>query len=403
MRNSLGQKICGIGNYILAEGLYRASIDPFCALQELTEEQQRLLFRELQATALTSYDAQGMTRGKGGAYRDVEGNRGQFEFQLQCYGRTTCAKGKEVIKEMDGPHGRTIWYTEDQLFMPRIMRFGSMDDDEDKLDGEGSAPGKKRTTTKAKPMSTKSSHPARAVSTAAASGDPVERLLASLDDDGWRTALSDTTSSAEFRDLATFLETERGSEVIYPPEEEVFSALSLCPLDNVKVVIVGQDPYHGPGQGHGLSFSVRPGVRPPPSLVNIFKEAQSDVGISPPTSGYLKCWAEQGVLLLNSVMTVRRGKANSHAKRGWENFTDDIVHVLNEEKEGLVFLLWGGPAHRKAASVDEGRHTVIRTSHPSPLGATKTASPFLGSKCFSRTNEALEANGKPGIDWNVAD
>ena len=415
-------------------------IDPFCSLKEITEEQQRSLLRELQATALLSYQAQGLTR-PGGSYRDVEDNRGRFEFELQCYGRKVCPKGKPIERDTDGPHGRTIWYTEEQLFIPRIMRFGATASDKeceeqydvciaevdaDQLEAsagtidatEGAHASESSTlseatdygyTVNAKPTASASKRTtaikietASRSNSSVANTDPVESLVTGLTDDGWKNALSDTINSNEFRDLALFIENERTQgAVIYPPEDEVFAALNLCPLDDVKVVIVGQDPYHGPGQGHGLAFSVRPGVRPPPSLKNIFKEAQADVGIDLPTNGYLTCWADQGVLLLNTVLTVRAGEANSHAKQGWEVFTDTIIDTLNERKEGLVFLLWGNPAQHKASSVDENRHTVIRTSHPSPLGATKTKAPFLGSRCFSRTNEALEAAGKEPIDWNV--
>ena len=162
------------------------------------------------------------------------------------------------------------------------------------------------------------------------------------------------------------------------------------------------DPYHGPGQGHGLAFSVQKGIKPPPSLVNIFKEAHADVRIPyPPPHGNLKDWANQGVLLLNTVLTVQRGKANSHARHGWEKLTDAIVEILNEQKQDLVFLLWGQPAQRKASSVDESKHFVLRTSHPSPLGATKTNSPFLGSRCFSKANACLEQSNQEIIDWRV--
>jgi uracil-DNA glycosylase len=408
----------------LAEGLYRASIDPFCSLGELSEDNQRVLFRELQSTALQSYQVQGLTR-PGGSYRDAQGNRGRFEFQLQCYGRTVCAKGVPVQKEIEGPHGRTIWYTEDQLFMPRAMRKGAVDsddDDDEETRAEAARSGAVLLDTKIdlntaiatdtqdniQPIPTLSSRSAAVGSGESSqtqlsldSIDPVERLLAGLKDDGWKTALADTIKSEEFRNLALFVANERSRGVVYPAEDEVFAALNLCPLDGVKVVIVGQDPYHGPGQGHGLSFSVRPGVRPPPSLQNIFKEAQSDVGIDPPVDGHLACWTGQGVLLLNAVMTVRMGEANSHAQKGWERFTDAIIKTLNDEKDGMVFLLWGKAAQLKASSVDETRHTVIRTSHPSPLGASKTNSPFLGSRCFSRTNKILKNAGKDPINWNV--
>ena len=153
--------------------------------------------------------------------------------------------------------------------------------------------------------------------------------------------------------------------IIYPPVHDVFAALNLCSLDNVKVVIVGQDPYHAPGQGNGLAFSVRREVKPPPSLLNIFKEAINDVGIDPPKHGSLEEWARQGVLLLNTVLTVRKGRANSHAKLGWEDFTDKVINIINQEKESVVFLLWGSPAAKKAKCVDESKHTIIRTSHVS--------------------------------------
>ena len=386
-------KLCGIGNYILAEGLYRAGIDPFASLSETDEEQQRRLFRELQSVAFESYNMQGLSR-PGGSYRDVEGKRGRFEFSLQCYGKEYCPRGKPVIQETEGPHGRTIWYTEDQLFIPRLLRYGSMtaaDQSEGQLDDVET------------PVSCDGDvalHNAKESQQAAVSSKDL--LLAALTDDGWKDALSNAIKSPTFNALADFLSEERQrGAVIFPPEQDIFSALNMCPFDKVKVVIVGQDPYHGRGQGHGLAFSVRKGVPLPPSLKNIFKEAMDDVHIDPPHHGYLEHWARQGVLLLNTVLTVRQGEANSHARHGWEEFTDEIIDTLNKEKEGLVFLLWGNPAAKKASGVDERRHTVIRTSHPSPLGATKTASPFLGSRCFSRVNEALEKYGEMPIDWNV--
>ena len=235
-------------------------------------------------------------------------------------------------------------------------------------------------------------------------------------DPGWREALGDVLKSDAFAELSEFVRSERESGTpVYPPEAEVFSALNACPPDRVRVVIVGQDPYHGPGQGHGMAFSVGPGVAVPPSLRNVLREAAADPALSgaydaPPAGfGCLRCWADQGVLLLNSVLTVRAGEANSHRGRGWEELTDRVIEAACErggggsagERGGVVFLLWGGPAHKKAAGVDGSRHTVIRTSHPSPLGATKTASPFLGSGCFGRANAALvEAGGEP-IDWSV--
>jgi len=397
------KKICGIGNYILAEGLYRSLTDPFCSLKEISEEQLRSLFRHLQETAAHSYQSQGVTF-DGGSYRNVEGNKGNFQFQLQCYGRKTCPRGKNVIRDSDGPHGRTIWYTEDQLFLPLIMRFGALGDE-----GEN-----ENTTTEELSSSSDTFTPPRATGSRQLdevidSKSPpdtsglVDKLTSGLKDEGWRDVLSTAINSEKFHELASFLDNERKhAGAIYPPEKNIFAALNLCPLEKVRVVIVGQDPYHGPGQGHGLSFSVQPGIRVPPSLKNIFKEAQADVGINVPLNGDLSNWASQGVLLLNSVLTVQQGKANSHAKKGWEEFTDAIIDVLNDQKDDIVFLLWGGPAHRKASNVDETRHTIIRTSHPSPLGATKTKAPFLGSRCFSRTNEALNGAGKDPIDWNIS-
>ena len=308
-----------------------------------------------------------------------------------------------MLRETEGPHKRSIWYVEDQLFVPRSMRGPKGEI----LDNAGStvvsATGQTKTSRIGKDVASLLDGTGNvAYSNRATTGVVNSNLADGITDPGWKDALRVFTSSAKFVDLADFVQSERESFVeIYPPEDEVFSALNLCPLDKVKVVIVGQDPYHGPGQGHGLAFSVKPGVRPPPSLQNVFREAIEDVVIETPKYGYLKSWAEQGVLLINSVLTVRRGQANSHAKKGWEEFTDEIINKLNADKKGIVFLLWGGPAQKKAASVDESRHTVIKTSHPSPLGATKTASPFLGSRCFSRANKALEDAGRDPIDWNV--
>ena len=246
----------------------------------------------------------------------------------------------------------------------------------------------------------------------------VEELLSYLTDpvdstQTWRHALIRHTSSSSFENLAKFVASERKNQTVYPPACDTFSALNLTPLKDVKVVIVGQDPYHGPNQGHGLSFSVRKGVQIPPSLKNIYKELANDpnvkfpVGGIMPNHGCLERWAKQGVLMLNAVLTVRKGAPNSHGKKGWESFTDEVIRVLDRESEksnkGLVFLLWGKPASAKAQAILRGgkRHTVICTSHPSPLGATKTSSPFLDSKCFSRANDALQKLGMEPIDWNV--
>lgn len=361
-------KLAGVGNYILSEGLYRSGIDPFSTLAELSETQQRMLFRELQSVALEAYKAEGI--------------RGQLDFQLQCYGREYCARGKAVHKETNGPHGRTIWYTDDQLFMPRSQRAAA--------------------TLTSVSIPKQSTNTSPSTVTTVTSEKATSELVSSLTEVSWKEALSDAMASESFLKLAAFLQEEQASgATIYPPHDEIFNALNLCPFDQVKVVIVGQDPYHGPGQGHGLAFSVRKGVKAPPSLQNIFREATEDVGIEAPEHGNLEHWARQGVLLLNTVLTVRRGEANSHARRGWEDFTDKVVQELNGKQEGLVFLLWGSPAAKKASGVDTSKHTIIRTSHPSPLGATKTNLPFMGSKCFSRTNAALIKMGKDPIDWNV--
>jgi uracil-DNA glycosylase len=197
------------------------------------------------------------------------------------------------------------------------------------------------------------------------------------------------------------------SKVIFPPPADAWSALNLTPLDQVKVVIVGQDPYHGPNQAHGLCFSVRKGVQVPPSLRNVYKELVEDKKIenfdTKPTHGFLERWAKQGVLMINTVMTVRKSDANSHKNKGWEAVTDEIIRTVAKRERGVIFLLWGKPAAKKAQSIvgSSKRHVVISTSHPSPLGATKTSSPFTGSGCFSLANEALKEMGYDEIDWRV--
>ncbi|KAF1327370.1 Uracil-dna glycosylase, partial [Globisporangium splendens] len=190
-------------------------------------------------------------------------------------------------------------------------------------------------------------------------------------------------------------------KIIYPPPQDVFSALRDCSFTSLKVVILGQDPYHGPEQAHGLSFSVRRGIPLPPSLRNIYKEAMSDVKISKPTHGCLSSWSQQGVLLLNTVLTVRKAEPNSHKKQGWETLTDAIIQRINNNTSNVVFLLWGKPAQEKGAIINTKKHLVVKSSHPSPLGATKTNAPFIGSKCFSKANKYLIAHGKDPIDWNV--
>lgn len=202
------------------------------------------------------------------------------------------------------------------------------------------------------------------------------------------------------QELQSYLssESERG-KTIYPQLSDIFRALEACPFENVKVVILGQDPYHGAGQAHGLCFSVQKGVKIPPSLVNIYKELQSDVGITPPQHGHLIEWAQQGVLLLNNVLTVEDGKAGSHHNKGWEQFTDRIVEILNEKKENLVFILWGSPAQKKAAKVDSKKHFLIKSVHPSPLSSYRG---FFGSKPFSKTNNYLKSQGLDPINWELS-
>jgi uracil-DNA glycosylase len=198
-------------------------------------------------------------------------------------------------------------------------------------------------------------------------------------------------------DLKRFLLEERQKgRTIFPRGPNWFRALDLTPLSKVRVVILGQDPYHGEGQAHGLCFSVPPGVRPPPSLVNIFKEMRSDLGVTPAPHGFLEHWASQGVLLLNSVLTVQMGQAASHRERGWERFTDAVVRLVNAKAEPVVFMLWGNYAQRKAAFVDSSRHLVLKAAHPSPLSAH---SGFFGCRHFSKANAFLEQRGLPPIDW----
>lgn len=217
----------------------------------------------------------------------------------------------------------------------------------------------------------------------------------------WRSPLQDTLAAPETMALERFLDVEiNGGKTIYPPRPAWFRALELTPLDKVRVVILGQDPYHGAGQAHGLAFSVPPGIRPPPSLMNIFKELESDLGIPRPSHGCLEHWARQGVLLLNSVLTVEMAKAASHSRKGWEQFTDAIISVVNERPEPVAFLLWGAYAHKKAANVDASRHLVLQAAHPSPLSAYNG---FLGSKVFSQCNAFLVSKGSPPIDWNLPD
>jgi len=215
----------------------------------------------------------------------------------------------------------------------------------------------------------------------------------------WKGRVGPVLEQPQMLALADFLRAEkRAGKVIYPPGPQIFAALDSTPFDAAKVVILGQDPYHGPGQAHGLCFSVRPGVPTPPSLDNIFKEIQRDLGIARPDHGCLLPWAQQGVLLLNSVLTVERGLAGSHAGKGWEGFTDACVDALNRERENLVFLLWGSYAQAKGKLIDRQRHLVLKAPHPSPLSAHRG---FIGCGHFSRANEYLHDRGHRPVDWHL--
>jgi len=216
----------------------------------------------------------------------------------------------------------------------------------------------------------------------------------------WVQALGAEFNKPYFKTLMEFVDTERAAGTVYPPEEQVFTAFNACPFKNVKVVILGQDPYFNPKQAHGVSFSVTKGVKPPPSLVNIFQELKNDIGpqFNTPNHGYLMRWLQQGVLLLNAVLTVRANQANSHQKHGWEGFTDAAVKALNNNHKGLIFILWGRPAQDKGKIIDTKKHHVLKAAHPSPLSADKG---FFGCRHFSKTNDLLKSMGKPIIDWNL--
>lgn len=218
-------------------------------------------------------------------------------------------------------------------------------------------------------------------------------------EDSWKQALAGEFSAPYMATLKNFLVEEKNrGKVIFPRGPEYFRALDLTPLGKVKVVILGQDPYHGDGQAHGLCFSVQPGVRIPPSLVNIYKEMQEDLGIAPARHGHLEHWAKQGVLLLNSVLTVERSLAASHQGKGWERFTDAVIARVNEQESPAVFMLWGSYAQKKAAFVDPHKHLILKAPHPSPLSAHNG---FFGSKHFSKANRFLESNGLAPIDWQL--
>ncbi|MBC7428172.1 MAG: uracil-DNA glycosylase [Bacteriovorax sp.] len=219
-----------------------------------------------------------------------------------------------------------------------------------------------------------------------------------LVDPSWKKILNEEFKTPYFQDLEKTLSIAYKNETVYPPQNEIFTALNLIPFSKVKVVIIGQDPYHGPGQAHGLSFSVKKGIRLPPSLVNIFKELQSDIGITPPKDGDLEAWAKEGVLMLNNQLTVIEGSPMSHKDIGWNEFTDKIIELLNEKRENLVFILWGSPAQKKAKAVDLKKHHVIKSVHPPPLASYRG---FFESTPFSKTNAYLESKGIKPVNWKL--
>lgn len=218
--------------------------------------------------------------------------------------------------------------------------------------------------------------------------------------ESWRPSLADALCLPEMKALEAFLSAETATgKALFPPREEIFHALDATPLGDVKIVILGQDPYHGEGQAHGLSFSVRPGVKVPPSLRNIYKELEASLGVRHPGHGYLESWARQGVLLLNAVLTVEAGKAGAHQNKGWEKFTDRIIEAVNDSCEGVVFILWGSYAQKKGKKIDRSRHLVLEGPHPSPLSAYRG---FFGCGHFAKANAYLKSCGKTPIEWQLA-
>jgi len=219
-------------------------------------------------------------------------------------------------------------------------------------------------------------------------------------DSSWKELLKEEFEADYFKELKGFLLKEKQNHIVYPPGRHIFSAFDCTPFEKVRVVLLGQDPYHGHGQAHGLCFSVSSGITPPPSLVNIFKEIENDLGISRPKHGNLEKWAKQGVLLLNATLTVRANQAGSHQGKGWERFTDAAIKLLSKKREDLVFLLWGNYAISKKSLIDASRHFILTSPHPSPLSASRG---FLGCSHFSKTNQFLISKGYPPINWNLND
>lgn len=215
--------------------------------------------------------------------------------------------------------------------------------------------------------------------------------------ESWQTRLQSQFDQPYFRSLAEFLREEYTTQRVYPPGKLIFNAFNTCSFDDTRVVILGQDPYHGEGQANGLAFSVSEGITKPPSLVNIFKEIQDDLGKPVPKSGNLERWATQGVMLLNSTLTVRTGQAGSHQSKGWETFTDAVIKLISDEKENVVFLLWGAYAQKKGAVIDTGKHLILKAKHPSPMAAQWGG--WFGTKHFGQTNEYLKSKGLPEVNW----
>jgi uracil-DNA glycosylase len=223
-------------------------------------------------------------------------------------------------------------------------------------------------------------------------------LIEYLHDPTWKNLLKSEFDKTYMRELEQKLNEDYQNKTIYPTTENIFSAFNLTPFEKVKVVIIGQDPYHGPNQAHGACFSVQPGIKIPPSLANIYKEIESDLGVKMPAHGHLKSWAEQGVLLLNALLTVEDGKPMSHKNYGWEKFTDHVIDLINEKKENVVFMLWGSPAHNKAKNVDSKKHYVLKSVHPSPLSSYRG---YFGCKHFSLCNQFLISKKIGPIDWKI--
>lgn len=213
----------------------------------------------------------------------------------------------------------------------------------------------------------------------------------------WKAALEGDFQASYFQNLVEFVKSEYSTKICYPPGKLIFEAFNACPLDQLKVVILGQDPYHGPGQAHGLCFSVPEGIPHPPSLINIFKEIENDLDVAYPQSGNLRHWADQGVFLLNATLTVQAHQAGSHQKQGWERFTDAVIQMISKQKEGVVFLLWGGYARQKIKLIDSKKHLVLSSGHPSPLSANRGY--WFGNKHFSQCNSYLNSRGATGIRW----